>query len=267
MKILITEIQIKKIHKILLNEEEYNLNNLKLYHASPYKFFDFDIKKINSGSGKQINGWGLYFSNNKNTIQSYGENIYTVKLIKDKNITLLDLNKPIKKDLFINILESLYKYKNEDFNIYNFNKFYDFSKKYEELKKNLLDNLKKIDPNLEYFSLSEILDIKNKNNWFYITNYTKNNKKIESIFNEIKNISKIKFNTYNFDINSNAFFIYKNLSIILNGDKNASLFLLNIGVDGLIRKENNKNIDFIIFNDKLIKIIEHENINNRKTNK
>ena len=239
----------KTLIKQLLRENLLISEEITAYHRSPYIFNKFDTSKIGSGTGEQIDGWGLYFSNHE-PIEEYGKYLYQVKLFKGKDssqYTLIDIDKPLEKDIAYKILKAVYQYYNKKFDIDKFNLYYDNNNRVEELKKILWGKLKKIDPNLNYVTLDEMMDVENKDSWYYITNYTENNNELKNIFYELISLSKINFNDYGFNINTLGGQLYGNLSHILGGDKNASLFLLKNGIDGLARTVYGNRNDYVIF--------------------
>jgi hypothetical protein len=224
-----------------LNEQK-SVKGLTLYHRSHKKFDNFDLSKINSGSRRQENGWGLYFTDNLNSIKEYGDWLYTVTLF---NPNLMELDNPLGKDLIIKIIASVYKHKHMDFDPNEFNSYYKHGKKIKELKQSLWDNLKKIDTDLGSVTLDEITDIKNQDAWFYIGNYT-NNEKIKDIFDELTSLPNVKFNDHGLDFSVGRT-LYSTLSALLGGDKAASLFLLNIGISGIKKSQSKTSNDYIIF--------------------
>lgn len=44
---------------------------IRAWHGSPYDFDRFDISKIGTGEGQQVEGWGLYFGGNEKTGRYY----------------------------------------------------------------------------------------------------------------------------------------------------------------------------------------------------
>jgi hypothetical protein len=236
-----------------VHENKKNLEGIIAYHRSYNKFDKFDTSKIViSGRKKPINGWGFYFSDDKNILEEYGNYLYQVTLFKNQKYFLIDLDKPLEKDLIFKIIKKIYK--NKKFDVNNFNLCHEHYQKTNELKNILYDKLKKINPSLEFVGLSEIIDVKNKNTWFYIDNYTETNDNLKKIFDEFKFSQSIQFNDCSFDIFSVGNIFYKNLSIILGGDKNASIFLSKNGVDGLKKSMSKNSNDYIIFNPNSITI-------------
>lgn len=141
----------------IINEE------LTAYHASPSKFYKFDISKLGSGSGKQIDGWGIYLSNLKEPVKVYGKYLYQTTLFKGKGSkqdTLLDISSPVKKGIVIKIVKAIYKLKNKKFDIGEFNSYYNYTKNKSLPKVNFNDyELIEFDYNgyLFYKTLSRLL--------------------------------------------------------------------------------------------------------------
>jgi hypothetical protein len=192
LQIIDEEIVSKK--NILQHESEKYINGaLILYHGSPYNFYKFTTSKMGSGSGKQMDGWGIYLTTSEESAKIYGKYIYEVTL-KDKDLTLIDFGEPVKKVIVSKIVESVYKKYNKDFDINKFNSYYDYIKD---------NSLPKVD------------------------------------FND--------FELVQFDYS--GFLFYRTLSRLLGGDKQASLFLLSNGIDGLKNKGT-----YIIFDEQIINI-------------
>ena len=108
--------------------EDFHDKELVLYHGSPYMFDKFTISKMGSGSGQQIDGWGIYLTNSKQSAEIYGKYIYEITLSKDKDLILIDFNKPIEKDIVYKIIKSVYNHYNKDFDTNKFNIYYNYIK-------------------------------------------------------------------------------------------------------------------------------------------
>jgi DNA polymerase III sliding clamp (beta) subunit (PCNA family) len=174
-------------------DEKYEIGGI--FHGSPYSFDKFTTERMGTGSGKQIDGWGIYLTDSKDSSKIYGRNIYETTLFKGKDIneyTFIDLDKPVKKDVVRKVVEAVYEKYNKDFDINKFNEYYDYIK--------------------------------------------------------YKSLPKVDFNDYELiEFDYFGFLFYKTLSRILGGDKKASLFLLDNGIDGLKRNISKTRIDYIIF--------------------
>lgn len=52
--------------------ENYKINEgIQVYHGSDRKFDKFDMSKVGSGDGKNLGGWGIYFSEDENVSKRY----------------------------------------------------------------------------------------------------------------------------------------------------------------------------------------------------
>jgi len=51
--------------------EEYISEPIDVYHGSDRNFDTFDLNKIGSGDGKNIGGWGFYFSDSEEVARRY----------------------------------------------------------------------------------------------------------------------------------------------------------------------------------------------------
>ena len=115
------------IHEIINStiEEFMNENNKQIfYHGSPYKFNKFTTSKIGSGSGRQMDGWGIYLTNSKNVAKIYGKYIYEITLLNESELNFIDFGKPVEKDVVFRIIEDVYNYYNKDFDINKLNLYY-----------------------------------------------------------------------------------------------------------------------------------------------
>ena len=125
-----------------------------VFHGSPYLFDEFTTERMGTGSGKQIDGWGIYLTDSKDSSKIYGRNIYETTLFKGKDIneyTFIDLDKPVQKDVVRKVLKAVYQKYNKDFDINKFNEYYDYIKE---------KSLQKVDFNdyeLIYFDYSGFL--------------------------------------------------------------------------------------------------------------
>jgi DNA polymerase III sliding clamp (beta) subunit (PCNA family) len=185
-----------------------------IFHGSPYNFDKFTTSKMGSGIGQQEDGWGIYLTDKKEATKNYGKYIYETTLFKNKSLgeyNFIDLKKPVKKDIVTKIVKAVYKKYNKDFDIIEFNQYYDYVKD--------------------------------------------------------KSLPKVDFNDYELiEFDYSGFLFYKTLSRVLGGDKNASLFLLDNGIDGLKRSlENSKGVfrtDYVIFDENAITIENKEYLPN-----
>ena len=185
-----------------------------IFHGSPYNFDKFNTSKMGSGIGQQEDGWGIYLTDNKEATKNYGKYIYETTLFKNKSLAeynFIDLKKPVNKNIVTKIVKAVYEKYNKDFDIIEFNQYYDYIKD--------------------------------------------------------KSLPKVDFNDYELvEFDYAGYLFYKTLSRKLGGDKNASLFLLDNGIDGLKRSfENSKGVyrtDYVIFDENAITIENKEFLSN-----
>ena len=62
--------------KNIINEEIFDFlsektNNIEVYHGTDAYFHNFDLNKIGTNMGKNIGGWGIYFSDDPNVSSQY----------------------------------------------------------------------------------------------------------------------------------------------------------------------------------------------------
>jgi hypothetical protein len=83
MKLIITENQFNKL--ISINENKFN--DLILYHGSNHEISKFSDDFISGEKAVDANGPGIYFSDNKEDSEHYGNILYTVRLKQCNIIT------------------------------------------------------------------------------------------------------------------------------------------------------------------------------------
>ena len=65
---------LEKIKKNEVKEQQETFNQIA-WHGSPYDFDNFDLGAIDSGEGRQVHGWGLYFAEDEKTSQKFNQGI------------------------------------------------------------------------------------------------------------------------------------------------------------------------------------------------
>lgn len=92
------------------------INELRLYHGSPWEFDKFDISKVKTGDGLNKFGWGLYFADIPDTAEYYarelsigdrkkeGFNVYTVDIRTDR---FYEWEMPMPQHIFDAVLKNL----------------------------------------------------------------------------------------------------------------------------------------------------------------
>ena len=75
------------------------LANLTAYHGSPHKFDKFDMRKVGTGEGTQVEGHGLYFSESPGLAKHYARDGTTYKVdLPDEAVgRMLDFTKPLSQ--------------------------------------------------------------------------------------------------------------------------------------------------------------------------
>jgi hypothetical protein len=232
-----------------------------VYHGSPYDFDKFTTEKIGTGEGAQAFGWGLYFTDLESIARNYAEtlggrsNIYTSlrnAIMNDDSITFYaedgsklkvykdsdgdytiyeqtgsketDVNTSISEDSivdeFLNQVDNYYSSKGE---------FYVNNKNVTPTKKVYKVSLHEGKSPSEYtflnFDKPVSKDLKEK-----IINKieTENSKPETTPFTSSTSFLVEKINSA-----KTGGELYSILSGLIYGDKNASLFLLSAGIDGI----------------------------------
>jgi hypothetical protein len=219
------------------------------WHGSPYQFDKFELSKIGTGEGAQAFGWGLYFTDLESIAKNYAE-----KLAKSKMTILTDGKKiNLDSDTFTNAEEIAYGTLEVDYTVEKAIKRLE----YNQTKRPQDDNLKAIEilkrtkveggRSLYKVSLhkgktpSEYTWLEwDKNLSENIINNLISIKDIKDIINEkliVKRNLEKKFADKGIEkkfVNEiTGKQLYEGLSKKLGGDKQASLFLLENGIDGI----------------------------------
>ena len=236
-------------------------SQVDVYHGSPYDFDKFTTEKIGTGEGAQAFGWGLYFTDLESIARNYAEtlggraNIYAklrdaianddnitfyansgekVKISKDKygDYTIYeqegsketDLNTGLSEDEiveeFLNQADNRYSTKGE---FYVNNK--DVTPKKVLYKVSLHEGKSPSEYTWLIFDKPVSSEVKNK----IIKQIEKENANPETTpFTSSTSFLVEKINSA-----QTGGEMYSILSGLIYGDKNASLFLLNTGIDGI----------------------------------
>jgi hypothetical protein len=234
---------IKKFYTFI-NE---NISNLILYHGGPFKFDTFSIEHIGNGEGFHQFGWGIYFSDDIKLAKNYRNKAYN-------KYELYSINKKLS-----DLVEEMDKYRTGVYGKFTDQKGYELKKEYDDLIIKRSNEIRKNN------SLYEVIITKTNPEWLY-WNKNLTEKQILMIMNQSKkeNIN-IEINKYNY-----IMYFYENLynkdsKTGFKTNKEASLFLNRAGFDGIkfIREQDKElnpiGFNYVIFNDKIIKIIKiHE---------
>lgn len=229
-----------------VNKNSENNMVLKAYQGSNANHDGFDIKKIGTGEGNVVFGFGFYFTSCYEIAKFYEDNLWIRKafepafLKKFVKWVVDGKYNPYKKAVYRNIVNDYNTNITDIINLYQ--KKGDFGLEIAEfLKENLIDETI---PKIIY---SVSLDIKNPIFW------NKNDNK--NIINILKD-NGIFIDSYNGEK------IYKEIAEIKGGFRNASLFLDSIGVNSIVYDagtrsgvENSICTNYVLFNDNDVKII------------
>lgn len=272
---------LRKIIRRIIRESIISEREVSAYHGSPHEFDKFTTSKIGTGEGAQAFGWGLYFTDMEDIAKHYAQN-----LSKSTQNDQLDF---LKKALLNNkITEKDFKEIDEIWNNLSLSiGFYGSEHAFEELISKLKDNNSAIDflkQNKENF-------LKPKNGMIYQVKLHKDKKpdqynwlewdkpisekNIIKIFNGAEKVGGIDFkdgwdldskygltNRGGFKINGEE--MYRWLSKKLNGDKQASLFLLDAGIDGIkypadsisrsVTSDTARGYNYVVFDENAVSI-------------
>lgn len=271
------------LHK-LIKEELNSILDEDLYHGSPYDFEEFLTDYMGSGEGNQSFGWGLYFTELEDIAKHYADKLRLNKvLIGGKTIDKVreEIDSPV-----ISWIESYYTE-------YGLNKDQIIEKLEDQLEdkewleknkwvetgiKKVLEYIKDKDIEGDYSGRNLYKIVLNKKNltWLdwdspipdsiyetigYKLKY--NGKYLRELFDDSKKFERTD-GSFVSGNKPNGLLFYKRISQILGSDKDASLFLLKHGIDGIkypaesITKaktsENNRGFNYVIFDPSIIKI-------------
>jgi hypothetical protein len=228
---------------------------VKAYHGSPYSFGKFTTEKIGTGEGNQAFGWGLYFTDLKDIAKNYAKNLSTQNI----GVISKEIVDAIKKYGIRTKLTNISDWSiASDMLLAN---DFDTQKVIKELNDYLSKNIPKglISPQniAKEYEIINILDALNKSG-FEIKSKTKNlydvtlqkgkqpseynwlvwDKKPnrEQASNLISKLNQEQIDAgfyYGLAPDATNKDLYKGLSRALGGNKQASLFLLENGIDGI----------------------------------
>lgn len=243
------EINYKNFIRKLIREE---LN--KLYHGSPHDHNKFDTTKILSGEGNISFGWGLYFTDSESIARHYANSLSKPKIMDGNNKQI-----PISNELgnLMKMVYTVYGILDED-----------AIKKYI---KNIARNFNSLDwvkkAIIEYNKLPENFKLEPFRFLYQIEGFDKplDDFVFMDWHSEVNNDIKQILNKNNVIIDKNiknGADLYHFLVKKFNSEKNASLFLRDIGVDGIVYGSGtlmkspfeSKAKNYVIFDDKNIKI-------------
>jgi hypothetical protein len=233
--------------------------SVKAFHGSPYAFEKFTTRKIGTGEGQQAFGWGLYFTDLESIAKNYAEKLsrkrtgfyYTIN--RDGEYEFVDLNN-LKHPSYILASEKNPEDAFEEFidKEYNENTTLASFKKYKGSPKSIASKLLGVNESSVFLEGSEKDVFSDKGrNLYKVTlhegkspeEYTwlewdkKIPKNLESkltnlIYNSFEFTSDEKESILPLSSFDSGQGLYNKLSYFL-GQKEASLFLLSSGIDGI----------------------------------
>ena len=103
----IDDVVIDYSETIPLIDTENILEGIDVFHGSDRKFDTFDVNKIGSGDGKQLGGWGIYFSDSEDVSQRYVTRHGFLKQYEIKSGSYFDLDDSLDSETSFIILNGL----------------------------------------------------------------------------------------------------------------------------------------------------------------
>jgi GNAT superfamily N-acetyltransferase/predicted kinase len=240
-----------EISKRQLQDEE-----LTAYHGSPHSFDKFSTQHMGTGEGAQAFGWGLYFTELEDIADRYAKIKQNVEQIADylydRTYTIKDVESIEKmsnaelKEKIIQRYENSIKEINTDF-VENSKFKTHLIDTQSNLKNRYLDYISKSTPTKYRVTLHKGKTPEQYNWLVWDKPLTDNQKKLiidQSRKENLKPIKKVSFGLEDtkitpesvitsFSPKSLGMEIYRNISAYFNSDKEASLFLLRAGIDGI----------------------------------
>lgn len=238
------------------------------YHGSPYDFDEFNVKFIGKGEGHQVHGWGLYFAEDMNTSNSYYRDMGKIDAIKSFTLNGKSYAKGTVMYKILSLISQTgkKKYAVDKLNeILNNKEWIDAHPDYKTKIKDLIKFIRGIKQNDLKANISmktgQLFTVELPDKQYYLDEDLPFDKQSPNVQKAITNIYKsnskfdfsyLKKSSYTGDQ------IYKYMSNVLGGDKNASLALYNEKVPGIRYDGYRDNFCFVIFNGKDVKIVNKE---------
>jgi hypothetical protein len=209
-----------EITKRQLQDEE-----LTAYHGSPHSFDKFSTQHMGTGEGNQSFGWGLYFTDLESIARDYANRLYDKSKLEAINKRLSEISKELDK------------YQSGEYGKYNSPIGYKLKKEYDDLINSRQSEIRK---NKTLYKVS-LHKGKTPEQYTWLE-WDKEIKKniIILLFNKLGLENDNDQININYEIENFLKFndrsgegIYKYISNQLGSDKEASLFLLRAGIDGI----------------------------------
>ena len=271
-------------------------SQVEAFHGSPHDFEKFTTEKIGTGEGAQAFGWGLYFTDLKSIAEDYAKNLsktnwlydgkeisndtydFLLKQALDKPIKNIDLSKDpngLKKiaPIVIDKIKNKYIPDYEKIKKDNPSQAYYWDTAISKANKSIdeLNNIiqSKNISKKEYKKLYQVTLHEGKTpeqytwlEWYKPLNDAQKKVILDNLpdnpakQNKVENLRK--------NISKNSSDVYKMLSDIFNSDKDASLFLLENGIDGIkypansiflgATSKNAKGFNYVVFDENAVTI-------------
>ena len=248
-------------------------SQVEAYHGSPYDFDKFTTEKIGTGEGVQAFGWGLYFTDLKSIAETYKKAGVNSIYIDNKPLREIKKFKKLSEEdkdevevLIRDILDGIYT-KGELFGDAAYRKGV-YLTAYE-----LIRDSKKIteSPSAKLYQVS-LHQGKTPEQYTWVQwdkpvseeLINKLNSKLDGKLNKSIDFVKEKYGDILGTI-SDGRLVYKAISRLLEGDKAASLFLLENGIDGVkfpaesvargATSETARAFNYVVFDENAVTII------------
>jgi hypothetical protein len=250
-------------------EKVITKQQISAYHGSPYKFDKFTTDKMGTGEGAQAFGWGLYFTDLKSIAEQYAEQLSLAKAFtyngKSKNelqgkhpmivgfLRQLENTKPKNKKEALNWLEENKRGKSE--RIIN------------ELT-DLINSIKIGDVSKSLYEVT-LHQGKTPDQYTFLEWDKKPNK--EQLINLFSKLTREQYDEgfyYGLKPDATNADVYKGLSKALGGAEQASLFLLENGIDGIkypaesisrgVTSDTARGFNYVVFDENAVEIVTRQ---------
>lgn len=285
-----------------LNEiQDIISDEVQAWHGSPYDFDKFDINKIGSGEGAEAFGWGIYFTDLKDIAQGYASYLSNIKNGSKKALIqsyINSVNHYINNpDLYSNKHFRIYKddkygyfiNTTNNYHVHGYTALFD-NVSYEEALPYMKERINNIKKELENYdegnNLYSVTLHKGKSpeqyDWLLwdktlsITQLNKIAQKDKHVGEVLKNWSTDN-STAPASYQGKGFIgkeIYRYLSSYFDSSKEASLFLLSAGIDGVkypaeslakgMSSDNARGFNYVVFDPNAVTIEKKINNNSEQ---
>lgn len=240
-----------EIYKRQLQDEE-----VIAYHGGPHSFDKFSTQYMGTGEGANTFGWGLYFTDLEDIARDYANRLYDKSKLEEINKRLSEISKELDK------------YQSGEYGKYNSPIGYKLKKEYDDLINSRQSEIRK---NKTLYKVS-LHKGKTPEQYTWLE-WDKEIKKniIILLFNKLGLENDNDQININYEIENFLKFndrsgegIYKYISNQLGSDKEASLFLLRAGIDGIkypaesiargTTSDNARGFNYVVFDENAVNI-------------